>query len=68
MTVFAFDLIGIIKNNHLVQSKKLDAFLKLIGEIRNGTQWSKENILDAFNYLLPDFSHEEKNHYLDEKM
>ena len=63
-----FKGIGIIKNNHLVQSKNLDAFLKLIGEIRNGTKWSKENILDAFNYLLPDFSHEEKNHYLDEKM
>lgn len=60
--------IGIVKNDQIKDTKELMQFLKYIEDIRIQPVWTKKEILEAFTYLLPNFSHEEKNRYLDEKM
>lgn len=63
-----FKGVGVVKNNYSEQEKKLSEFLAQIKSIRKRPNWTKKEILETFTYLLPKFSHDEKNRYLDQKM
>lgn len=63
-----FQNLGIVKNGLAVNSDKLDYFLGAISEMKNREQWTKEEIVNLFHDLIPDFGHEEKGKYLDSKM
>ena len=63
-----FTNIGIIKNELDFDDEKLNSFENRIKELKNSMSWTKEDILEEFLKLLPNFGHKETGKYLDEKM
>lgn len=63
-----FDGIGVIKNQPIYDSQRLDDFFDGIEELRKRGSWQKQDIVDLFFDLLPDFAHKETGKYLDERM
>lgn len=62
-----FEDIGVIKSKLDIDYEKLDYFLKRIDNlIENG--WQKVDLIELFNYMLPNFAHKETGKYLDQKM
>ncbi len=63
-----FGGVGVIKNQPIYDSQKLDDFFTGINALREKGSWDKRSVLDLFFDLLPEFSHKETGKYLDEKM
>jgi FlaA1/EpsC-like NDP-sugar epimerase len=63
-----FQNLGVVKNGLADNSEKLDYFLDKISEMRKRGTWTKEEIVNLFHEMIPDFGHEEKGRYLDSKM
>ena len=63
-----FKTMGVIKNAPSFDEARLDHFLERISKIRDGTTWDKPEIVELFNYMIPDFKHKETGKYLDERM
>ena len=63
-----FKSIGIIKSNLPFNSDKLDVFTEKISQMRESKSYRKEDIVTLFKDLLPEFVHDEKDRYLDQKM
>lgn len=64
----SFDAIGVIKNEPVLDEARLQHFLQRITEIRAGSTWDKPEIVELFNYMIPDFQHKETGKYLDGRM
>lgn len=64
----SFINIGIVKNDIKTDYEKLAHFENTILDIKNKGTWSKEEIVDLFNEMIPNFSHKETGKYLDAKM
>lgn len=63
-----FETIGVIRNPVGFDEQKLERFVAEIGRIRAQPTWGKAEIVELFNYMLPDFKHLETGKYLDSKM
>ena len=63
-----FENLGIIKNELINEEEKLLMFEESILDMRSNKVWSKENIVDLFFKMIPDFGHKETGKYLDSKM
>ena len=63
-----FKNIGIIRNEAKFDSDKLDQFIDGIESLKALGKWSKPEILELYNILLPDFDHKETGKYLDQRM
>lgn len=63
-----FKSLGIIKNELFVEDKKLQKFEDAIVNMRNKHQWTKEELVELFLYMIPSFGHLETGKYLDSKM
>jgi len=63
-----FGAIGVIKNEPVIDEARLEHFLQRIAEIRAGGTWDKPEIVELFNYMIPDFQHKETGKYLDGRM
>jgi len=63
-----FKNLGVIKNELDFDSSKLDDFEKNITNYKKNLAWSKENVVQEFFKLLPEFQHKETGKYLDGKM
>lgn len=63
-----FDNLGIIKNDPLYQQELLALFEQKIGQMKSDRQWTKEEIVQLFFTMIPDFGHKETGKYLDSKM
>lgn len=63
-----FDNLGIIKNDSLYQQELLELFEQKIGQMKTDRQWTKEEIVQLFFIMIPDFGHKETGKYLDSKM
>ena len=63
-----FDNLGIVKNNHNINEELLNKFLTVIETIIEKREWSKEEIVDLFRLMIPNFAHKETGKYLDAKM
>lgn len=63
-----FESLGIIKNEANYDKEKLKSFEKTINEFKTNLSWKKEDIVNEFFKLIPDFGHKETGKYLDEKM
>ncbi|MDY0142888.1 MAG: UDP-N-acetylglucosamine 4,6-dehydratase [Bacteroidales bacterium] len=63
-----FNNLGVIKNQFNVEDEKLELFTKEIERMKSNKSWTKQNILDLFFTMLPDFGHKETGKYLDSKM
>lgn len=60
--------LGVIKNEFASENNNLEYFSEKIGEWKDAKKWTKENIVELFHYMLPDFNHMETGKYLDSKM
>ena len=63
-----FATIGIIKNAPEFDGDALDNFLSEIARMRAAGSWDKQEIIDLFNKMIPEFQHKETGKYLDGRM
>ena len=63
-----FTNIGIIKNDPLFDKSKLDDFKIKVNAMRSKNNWNKDELLNFFQDLLPNFKHIDTGKYLDAKM
>ena len=63
-----FSNIGIIKNPSGFDLDRLNHFELALASIKSKPTWGKAEIIDLFNYMIPDFSHKETGKYLDSRM
>jgi len=63
-----FNNIGVIKNEPTFDEAKLRFFIESIEKIKIQGSWSKHEIVDLFNYMVPNFCHKETGKYLDTRM
>lgn len=63
-----FESIGIIKNKVDYNDELLDFFVKEISIMRSKACWSRPQLIDLFNKMLPNFNHQETGKFLDAKM
>ncbi len=64
----SFINLGVIKNEVDFDEEKLNSFEKTIKSYKESLSWNKEEIVEEFFKLIPDFGHKETGKYLDEKM
>ena len=60
--------LGVIKNESISEDEKLNHFTTSINKMKNEGKWSKEEIVNLFHTMIPDFGHKETGKYLDAKM
>jgi FlaA1/EpsC-like NDP-sugar epimerase len=60
--------IGIVKNDHYFDADRLDWFEKKVRAFRKDGSWTKQQLVDLFNAMLPEFQHLETGKNLDNKM
>jgi hypothetical protein len=63
-----FESIGVIKNKPEYDQMRLERFISIIGSIKAKRTWEKAEIVDLFNYMIPNFAHKETGKYLDGRM
>lgn len=63
-----FESIGVLKLSSEYPGDALDRFESGIKSMLKRGSWTKREVLEAFHDVLPDFVHEERGKYLDEKM
>jgi len=63
-----FENLGIIKNELKFDNDQLDHFTNTISDFKTAMKWTKEDIVDLFHSMIPDFGHKETGKYLDAKM
>jgi FlaA1/EpsC-like NDP-sugar epimerase len=63
-----FSDIGIIKNKPLFDQDKLEYFVSSINQMRRSGNWTRPDMIDLFNKMIPEFKHRETGTFLDQKM
>lgn len=63
-----FENLGIIKNEAIFDTQKLDYFEQMILHFKQERKWNKEALVHLFHEMIPDFGHKETGKYLDAKM
>ncbi|UJP64478.1 UDP-N-acetylglucosamine 4,6-dehydratase [Mongoliitalea daihaiensis] len=63
-----FENLGVIKNKLNIELDKLTHFENAIKDLRIKGAWSKQEIVDLFHWMIPEFGHKETGKYLDAKM
>ena len=63
-----FENLGVIKNQLNIEEDKLNLFETKIKKLKTARKWNKEEIVDLFFTMIPDFGHKETGKYLDSKM
>lgn len=63
-----FRNLGVIRNELNIEEDKLQLFENSISEMKSAKKWNKEQIVDLFFKMIPDFGHKETGKYLDAKM
>src|SRR5690606_23957742 len=60
--------LGIVKNELNFDVDMLQHFEERIDEMKEKGVWSKEEVVNLFHNMIPNFGHQEKGKYLDSKM
>lgn len=63
-----FASIGVIKNDPVFDPAKLTLFLERISALKARGLWTREELVDLFHAMIPEFGHKEMGKFLDEKM
>lgn len=63
-----FANLGVIKNTPSFRAEDLEFFENAIAELKHTKSWTKEQIVQLFFHMLPEFSHNDTGKYLDSKM
>lgn len=60
--------LGVIKNEAIFNEDKLNYFTQKIDSMKNAKSWTKDQIVELFHEMIPNFGHKETGKYLDGKM
>ncbi|MDM1352185.1 UDP-N-acetylglucosamine 4,6-dehydratase [Myroides marinus] len=60
--------LGVIKNELFFEEEKLNKFSSVITKLKSDKKWNKDEIVDLFHQMIPNFGHKETGKYLDSKM
>jgi len=63
-----YKTLGIIKNQPIYDEENLNKFFTSIKKLRTKGTWTKEEIVDLYFKILPEFNHKETGKYLDQRM
>lgn len=63
-----FENLGIIKNEADFDEQLLAEFENRIAAMKQDLAWTKQDLVDLFYRMIPDFGHKETGKYLDSKM
>jgi len=63
-----FQNLGVIKNSLEFNSELLNNFSQKITELKANKLWTKDNLVELFKKMIPDFGHKETGKYLDSRM
>lgn len=63
-----FTSIGIVKKGADYDEAKLQMFSDTIAKLRYAGTWSRKDLVDLFNEMLPEFHHKETGKFLDSRM
>jgi len=63
-----FENLGIIKNEAEFDEQLLAEFEERIDGMKRDLAWTKQELVDLFHRMIPDFGHKETGKYLDSKM
>jgi FlaA1/EpsC-like NDP-sugar epimerase len=63
-----FRTIGIVKSDRSYDAKANERFRLEVARMLEKGSWTKAELIALFRTLIPDFAHEEKNRYLDQRM
>lgn len=63
-----FDNLGVIKNSGDFEAEKISMFRERIICMKQEKHWTKQEIVELFHEMIPDFWHKETGKYLDAKM
>ena len=63
-----FETVGVIKNQPDFDEAELDDFINGIATLREKATWTKDDIVELYFSLLPEFAHKETGKYLDQRM
>lgn len=63
-----YNNLGIIKNEMIFDDVTLNEFSDAVSKMKDKKQWTKEQLIDLFNKMIPGFGHKETGKYLDAKM
>ena len=63
-----FKNLGIIKNDAIYDASLIEFFTETIKTMKKNRQWTKEQLVQLFFKMIPDFDYIEKGKYLDSKM
>lgn len=63
-----FAKLGIIKNEPAFEREKLEMFVARIKSMRTKGEWTRGELIDLFNEMIPNFNHKETGRFLDGRM
>jgi FlaA1/EpsC-like NDP-sugar epimerase len=63
-----FKAVGVIKNEAVYDEQKLHLFTETIHALRKRGRWSRLELIDLFNRMIPEFNHKETGKFLDGRM
>ncbi len=63
-----FSSIGVIKNDSIFDHEKLEYFQSRIDEIKKANLLDRDDFLELFHEIIPDFGHKETGKFLDQRM
>lgn len=63
-----FKDIGVLENSHNIDENSLNQFSESYLNLKNDDEITKEKLLNLYKICLPEFSHFEKEKFLDDKM
>jgi FlaA1/EpsC-like NDP-sugar epimerase len=63
-----FAEIGIVKNDQAVEVARLVDFESRIRRLQTTGHWTRQDLVDLFHEIVPDFGHKETGRYLDNRM
>ena len=68
LDVERFESLGIVKNDIDFEENRLNYFLDHVQEMKKSLSWTRADLIQLFQELLPGFEHKETGKYLDSKM
>jgi FlaA1/EpsC-like NDP-sugar epimerase len=63
-----FESIGVVRNDPVYDAGKLDQFTAAVAALKARGRWERQDLVDLFHVMLPDFGHKETGKYLDGRM
>ena len=63
-----FSEIGVINPQPNFDENLLNLFEEQIKKLKSSGKWSKQDIMDLFLSIIPNFDHKETGKYLDQRM